>query len=450
MRNAIAGILKDDLHIGTIAEASDGLTGLRLLKNTPFSIVLLDWMMPRMDGYNFARTVRKHPILYNTKIIMITSKRAIKDVEAILNIGVTGYIVKPFEKNTLIEKVQKVLESYEVSEQETIMLKKAEFYMKAQHYAEAARYYALAAGTVPARLDTKVKMARASLRHGDISSADATMNDVMKSRLEPQFARSVGSFYTELGDHFYKEQRYPDASDRYSKAIDIDPMQDEAYTGLGNIEEKSGNPDAAKKYFDAADSLSTPEGKVNKAKHYINAGDIESADDVLSGIEKTDVSTTVSKTVGSLLTGIGYYYFDNNRIPEAEKKYSDALTHNPRQRDAYIGLGEIELKRNNISGAGKYFDEASSLDVEEEDMQMFNKMAIRHRRSGRPDEAIKVLERAISHFPDDAVLYYNLGRAYLDNKNQEMAISHFKDALKLDPTLVEAEEMLILVKKRGG
>jgi len=402
-----------------------------------------------MDGYNFAKTVRKHWALYDTKIIMITSKRSIKDVGAIHSVGITDYILKPFEKNTLIQKVQKVLQSYEVSEQEAKLLQKAEFFMKQEDYSEASRMYALAAKVVPARLDTKVKMARASLQDGDISSANSAMEDVFKDKLEPRLTKSVGSFYTEVGDHHYDRQNYPEAADGYSTAINTDPMQDKAYVGLGNIEIQSGNPEAAKKHFSIAESLTTPEGKVNKAKHYINAGDVEGADDVLSGIKKTDVPKTLSKTVGSLLTGIGYYYFDNNKIPEAEQKHKDALTFNPKQRDAYIGLGEIELERNNISGAGKYFDEACSLDVEEEDMQMFNKMAIRHRRSGRAKEAIQVLERAISHFPEDAVLYYNLGRANLDEHNEKLAIINFKYALKLDPGLVEAEEMLTLIGKQG-
>ena len=72
MRNAMASLLRSETGIQDVATAGNGLQGWKALAEKPFDIVLVDWMMPVMDGYNFVKTVRRDANRHKTKIIMIT------------------------------------------------------------------------------------------------------------------------------------------------------------------------------------------------------------------------------------------------------------------------------------------------------------------------------------------------------------------------------------------
>ncbi len=115
MRRIITNVLKglgfDEEDIET---AEDGLNAWRKASYTKFDIILTDWNMPNMNGYEFVQKVRTSKTQNTTTpIVMITTEASKTEVIAALKVGVNNYIVKPFSAETLQIKLKEVIKRLE-------------------------------------------------------------------------------------------------------------------------------------------------------------------------------------------------------------------------------------------------------------------------------------------------------------------------------------------------
>jgi CheY-like chemotaxis protein len=93
-----------------IAEASDGRSALAKMETVKPALVLLDVMMPGMDGWQVCRAIKNHPDFGGTtKVVMVTAKGAFEDKFEGLRSGADDYVVKPVDFKDLLEKVQRNL-----------------------------------------------------------------------------------------------------------------------------------------------------------------------------------------------------------------------------------------------------------------------------------------------------------------------------------------------------
>ncbi len=106
-RVIISDILRDAGY--DVRLAKDGEEGLRLARETPPEIVLVDWMMPRMDGERFSRALRGDAALKNLPVLMLTVKQTADEELEALHFGVDDFIVKPFKAPELLARVRAVL-----------------------------------------------------------------------------------------------------------------------------------------------------------------------------------------------------------------------------------------------------------------------------------------------------------------------------------------------------
>lgn len=93
----------------TIAEARDGRTALSRMEEVKPDLVLLDVMMPGMDGWEVCRVIKQHPQLGDTKVVMVTAKGGFEDKFEGLRSGADDYVVKPVDFKELMEKVERNL-----------------------------------------------------------------------------------------------------------------------------------------------------------------------------------------------------------------------------------------------------------------------------------------------------------------------------------------------------
>jgi two-component system cell cycle response regulator len=93
----------------TVLEAEDGLTGLLVAKREKPDVILLDYTMPLMDGFEVLERMRADPVLKTMPVIMLTAEAGRDTVTKIAHLGVRGYIIKPFKGEMLIEKVRQVI-----------------------------------------------------------------------------------------------------------------------------------------------------------------------------------------------------------------------------------------------------------------------------------------------------------------------------------------------------
>ncbi len=108
MLRIIRNLLKQ-IDIENVEEASDGQEALNKLRTGNFGLVISDWNMAPMTGLDLLKEVRADARLKDTPFIMITAESKTENVVAAKQAGVSNYIVKPFNAETLREKIEKVM-----------------------------------------------------------------------------------------------------------------------------------------------------------------------------------------------------------------------------------------------------------------------------------------------------------------------------------------------------
>jgi len=108
MLRIIRNLLKQ-IGFTDVDEAKDGSEALSKLKERKYGLVISDWNMAPMTGYELLQQVRADPELGSLPFIMITAEAKTENVVAAKQAGVSNYIVKPFNADTLRAKIAAVL-----------------------------------------------------------------------------------------------------------------------------------------------------------------------------------------------------------------------------------------------------------------------------------------------------------------------------------------------------
>jgi DNA-binding response OmpR family regulator len=124
-------IVDDDPHIRELAklflqnegfeitEAGDGVEALAKLENTQVDMVILDIMMPNMDGWELSRQLRE---MYDFPLLMLTAKGETNDKVRGFQLGTDDYLVKPFEPLELTMRVKALLKRYRIAASQSVQV----------------------------------------------------------------------------------------------------------------------------------------------------------------------------------------------------------------------------------------------------------------------------------------------------------------------------------------
>jgi two-component system chemotaxis response regulator CheY len=92
-----------------VSEAGDGREALaRLEALGTVELVMVDWNMPEMDGYEFLCAARQRPVWRDVVILMVTTETEMGQMQRALEAGANEYVMKPFTRTALLEKLQLV------------------------------------------------------------------------------------------------------------------------------------------------------------------------------------------------------------------------------------------------------------------------------------------------------------------------------------------------------
>ncbi|HET7679356.1 MAG TPA: response regulator [Xanthobacteraceae bacterium] len=109
--NTMIRILRNllrQLGFQDIDDAADGTAALAKMRTKKYGLVISDWNMEPMTGYDLLKEVRGDPSLARTPFIMVTAESKTENVIAAKKAGVNNYIVKPFNAQTLQHKIEAV------------------------------------------------------------------------------------------------------------------------------------------------------------------------------------------------------------------------------------------------------------------------------------------------------------------------------------------------------
>ncbi len=150
-------IVDDDPHIRELArlflhnegfdiyEAADGVEALSQLETTKIDLVVLDIMMPNMDGWELCRQLRA---AYDIPLLMLTAKGETSQKIKGFELGTDDYLVKPFEPLELVMRVKALLKRYRIATSQTIQVGELTMDHKTFEVTIAGREYHAAAQRV--------------------------------------------------------------------------------------------------------------------------------------------------------------------------------------------------------------------------------------------------------------------------------------------------------------
>jgi len=108
MRRIIRNLLKES-GFANVEEVEDGAVALGRLRADKFDFVITDINMPNLSGFQLLAEIKNDEALKHLPVLMVTAEARKEDIVAAAQGGAAGYIVKPFTKATLEEKIQLIL-----------------------------------------------------------------------------------------------------------------------------------------------------------------------------------------------------------------------------------------------------------------------------------------------------------------------------------------------------
>ena len=109
MRRIVRNLLKE-IGYANSDEAEDGVDALNKLRSAKYDFVVSDINMPNMNGFDLLRSIRADEALKQLPVLMVTAEARKEDIVLAAESGAAGYIVKPFTKATLEEKLTKIVQ----------------------------------------------------------------------------------------------------------------------------------------------------------------------------------------------------------------------------------------------------------------------------------------------------------------------------------------------------
>jgi two-component system chemotaxis response regulator CheY len=108
MRRIVRSLLKESGYTD-VDEAEDGAVALKKLLASKFDFVVCDINMPNMNGFELLNEVKSNDLLKHIPVLMVTAEARKEDILLAAKSGAAGYIVKPFTKSILDEKINLIL-----------------------------------------------------------------------------------------------------------------------------------------------------------------------------------------------------------------------------------------------------------------------------------------------------------------------------------------------------
>lgn len=97
-----------DMGYKKLTAVASAEEALPLLTNDKFDLVFLDWNLPKMSGFDLLRYVRASPPIAGLNIVMVTTVHERSNIIKALQVGLQGYLLKPLQKNLILEKLKEI------------------------------------------------------------------------------------------------------------------------------------------------------------------------------------------------------------------------------------------------------------------------------------------------------------------------------------------------------
>ena len=190
-------------------EAENGLQALTLMAESPVDVVLLDLLMPELDGYATLERMRADDALRHVPVIVITAVDELDSVVRCIELGATDYLPKPFEPAILRARLAASLAGKRLRDLELEYLEQVGHVIAAASAVEAGEFDAVSLAAVAARQDALGGLARTFARMADeVRAREARLRaEVRELRIEIDAARESTKVAEITGSDYFKDLR---------------------------------------------------------------------------------------------------------------------------------------------------------------------------------------------------------------------------------------------------
>ncbi len=239
---------------------------------------------------------------------------------------------------------------------------------------------------------------------GEKLLSESNHKDALDIFLASQQIKNSARVNVHIGEAFEKLSRFDMAHSHYDKAIDANDKYVRAYSFAATLYMKLSKNNLALPYLEEATRLSP----FNAFRQY----------------------------------SLGGIYLNGGDEPGAYGAFERAVKINP---GFSMEIAEKFLDYGNSESAEFFF--RKSLAVERNKVDVFNRLGIALRRQGKWQEAVNIYKKVVRIDSNNAGIYFNMGRSYFAGEMLEQAATCFKNALRLDPSLLEADNELKKIEK---
>lgn len=190
-------------------EAENGLRALEVMAAMPVDVVLLDLLMPELDGYGTLERIRSDEALRHIPVIVITAVDELDSVVRCIELGATDYLPKPFESAILRARVTASLAGKRLRDLELEYLEQVDHVIRAASAVEAGEFDSISLETVANRDDALGGLARTFARMADeVRAREARLRaEVRGLQIEIDAARQSGKVAEITGSDYFKDLR---------------------------------------------------------------------------------------------------------------------------------------------------------------------------------------------------------------------------------------------------
>jgi CheY-like chemotaxis protein len=192
-----------------VTTAVEGHEALRHLREGAFDLLLLDVMMPEMNGYEVLERIRADERLRHIPVIMISALDQLESVVRCIELGAEDYLPKPFNPVILRARIGACLEKKRLRDQEVRYLQDVAQVTAAAAAVEADRFSAEMLGDVPGRADSLGQLARVFLRMADeVAAREAQLKkEIQVLQIEIDHAQKARQVSEITDTEYFQELR---------------------------------------------------------------------------------------------------------------------------------------------------------------------------------------------------------------------------------------------------
>ncbi len=257
------------------------------------------------------------------------------------------------------------------------------------------------------------------------------INSIIEKRKSPtEFDQLIKE-----GIDLRKEKQYENAIAKFEEALKLTGKSSRIWHLIGETFQIQGEMKKAEKYFQEAVKNNPLYIKVHHSlgELYQKTGEEEKAFVALEKAAKISPNNVFRQIA------LGKIYLAKGKIKEADKVFKKAIQVGSKDALVQKTIGEIYLEEGHTDKAASAFKESLNLKKE---VAVYKLLGIVLEQSGKAFEAISEFNKALLIDPDDAALYFNIGRAYIESNEKKKALQFFKKTLELDPGFKDAKIIL--------